>query len=111
MGIAFPWAILMGVQIYKHGIQAKQMPEPFYFIYGTAAMGIAGIVAMANERLGLVLAWGLLLGAAIYQYDSSKNAAQTATANANPSSLAVTTAATGPNAAPLKQSQYVPGVA
>lgn len=98
MGIAVPWALLMFVQAYRHGIAASdgkggtapRMPEPFYFFWGSAAMGIAGLVAMANARLGLVMAWGFMLGAMVYSYQTTKDTNAAKTANTNPTALAVT---------------------
>ena len=98
VGIAVPWAVLMFAQAYTHGIAASdgkggtapRMPEPYYFFWGSAAMGIAGVVAMANARLGLVMAWGLMLGAMVYKYQAAKDAAATTAANTNPSASAIT---------------------
>lgn len=83
----------MAGQAYKHGIATSppQMPEPYWFFWGSAAMGLCGVVAMANARLGVVLAWGIMLGALVYNYEQGKtNAAQTV-ANANPTGQALTT--------------------
>ena len=98
MGIAFPWVILMATQAYRHGIGLKDakgnttpaMPEPYWFFWGSAAMGIAGVVAMANARLGLVMAWGFMLGAMVINYQTSKTTAATTAANANPSAAGLT---------------------
>jgi hypothetical protein len=85
----------MFTQAYKHGIapapvgSPPRMPEPYYFFWGSAAMGIAGLVAMANQRLGVVMAWGFLLGAMVYNYESNKQQTQQKTANANPSAGAI----------------------
>jgi hypothetical protein len=85
MGIVAPWAVVMALQAYKHGIQPKQMPEPFWFFWATAAFGVAGLVAMGNERLGTVLAWGLLVGSFVYSYQSQKTKTEQAVKNSNPS--------------------------
>jgi hypothetical protein len=92
MGIALPWAVLMAVQAYKHGIAAQppQMPEPYWFFYGSAAMGVAGLVAMANQRLGVVMAWAFLIGAMVYSYQTDKTTAKTKAANANPTASGLT---------------------
>jgi hypothetical protein len=97
VGIAIPWAILMFAQAYNHGIAAPdgkggtttRMPEPYFFFWGSAVMGIAGLAAMANQRLGLVMAWGFLLGAMVYKYQAAKTQAATTAANTNPSALAI----------------------
>jgi hypothetical protein len=91
VGIALPWAILMVVQAYRHGIATTppQMPEPYWFFWGSAAMGVAGVVAMANDRLGLVLAWGFMLGAIVYQYQTGQTTAQKKAANTNPSAAGI----------------------
>jgi hypothetical protein len=93
VGIAIPWVILMATQAYRHGIATTppQMPEPYWFFWGSAAMGLAGVVAMANHRLGVVLAWGFMLGALVYNYETNKTQAAQTTANTNPSALAVKT--------------------
>jgi hypothetical protein len=78
----------MFAQAYTHGIALKdkngkstpQMPEPYWFFWGSAAMGVAGLVAMANARLGLVMAWGFMLGAMVYKYQDSKTKAAQTTA-------------------------------
>jgi hypothetical protein len=88
----------MAMQAYRYGIGVKdskgnvtpQMPEPYHFFWGSAAMGIAGLVAMANARLGLVLAWGWMLGAFVYDYQNQKTLTATTTANANPSAAGLT---------------------
>lgn len=74
----------------KTGKPTPKMPEPYYFLWGSAAMGFAGLAAMANERLGVLMAWGFLLGALIYQYQNAQKAAAAAQAQANPSTLALT---------------------
>jgi hypothetical protein len=97
MGIAIPWAILMGIQAYKHGFAVKdqkgnptpKMPEPYWFFWGSASMGIAGAVAIFHARLGVVLAWGLLFGAMMYNYQASKTVPQLKQAQANPSGQAL----------------------
>lgn len=111
MGIALPWAILMFAQAYTHGVaatdgkggSAPHMPEPYWFFWGSAAMGIAGLVAMANQRLGVVMAWGFMLGAMVYKYQVGKTSAQQTAANANPSGRAITS--TGKIVAALPQQQ------
>jgi hypothetical protein len=82
----------MGVQAYRHGVKANQLPEPFYFFWGSAAFGICGVVAMANKNVGVILAWGLLLGAGIIDYSQRTNAQKTASKNANPSATQVSSA-------------------
>jgi hypothetical protein len=83
----------MGLQAYKHGIQPKQMPEPYWFLLATAAFAVSGIVAMGNERLGIVLAWGLLVGSLVYSYQSEQDKQKTATQKGNPTSQQLTGAA------------------
>ena len=96
MGIALPWALLMGVQAYRHGIKQNKMPEPFYFIWGTAGiLGICGIVAMADKRVGIVLAWGLLIGAGVVDYNTRHKIKETATKNANPTAQQIVTRQVG----------------
>ena len=97
MGIAIPWALLMGVQTWRFGIKATppQMPEPFHFIWGSAAMGICGVVAMADRRVGVVLAWGLLIGAMVVNYDKAHKLTESNAANANPSASQITTRQVG----------------
>jgi len=80
----------MGLQAYKHGVQPKQMPEPYWFFWASAAFAVSGIVAMGNERLGIVLAWGLLIGSLVYSYQSEKDKEVQATKNGNPSAQQVT---------------------
>lgn len=87
----------MGVEAWRFGIKASppQLPDPYHFIWGSAAMGICGMVAMANRRAGVVLAWGLLIGAMVANYNSDQTAKKTATANANPSAQQITTRQVG----------------
>lgn len=85
----------MGVLAYRNGVKKDQLPEPFYFVWGTAGMGIAGLAGMADSRLGVVLAWGLLIGAAVIDYNKRKSTKKTATANANPSASQITTRQVG----------------
>jgi hypothetical protein len=94
VGIALPWAILMGVQAYRHGITTTppQLPEPYWFFWGSAAMGIAGVVAMANQRLGVIMAWGFMLGAMVYTYQTDKTKAAQTAANTNPTASAISNA-------------------
>lgn len=100
MGLVLPWALLMGVQAYRYGIKPdadgnRKMPEPFHFFWGSAAMGICAVVAMADNRVGVVLAWGLLIGAAVVDYNKQGAAKKTAQSNANPSSQQITTRQVG----------------
>ena len=71
------------------------MPEPSHFLWGTAAMGICGVVAMADKRVGVVLAWGLLIGAMVVDYNTRHKIKDAATANANPSAQQITTRQVG----------------
>lgn len=87
--------MLMGVQAYRYGIKPdasgnRQMPEPFRFFWGSAAMGVCGIVGMADKRVGIVLAWGLLIGAGVIDYNSRKKTKKKIAANANPSASQIT---------------------
>jgi hypothetical protein len=52
-------------------------------------MGVAGVVAMANARLGLVMAWGFMLGAFVWDYQNQKKVTATTAANTNPSAAAI----------------------
>lgn len=96
----------MIAQIWTHGIHNQkitydtngksqgmstvpQMPEPYWFFWGSLAMGACGVIAMWNQRLGVVTAWALLLGAMVGKYTVGNNAKQQAIANSNPSALAV----------------------
>jgi hypothetical protein len=100
VGIAFPWFILMATTAYRHGIGLKDakgnatpaMPEPYYFFWGSAAMGVAGVVAMANHRLGIVMAWAFMLSAMVYNYQTTKATAAIKAANTNPSAMGVSSA-------------------
>lgn len=87
----------MGVQAWRFGVKATppQLPDPFHFFWGSAAMGICGAVAMANRRAGVVLAWGLLIGAMVANYNTAQTAKKTAAANANPSAQQITTRQVG----------------
>jgi hypothetical protein len=80
----------MALQAYEHGIKKGQMPEPYWFFWGTAAFGVAGIVAMGNDRLGTVLAWGFLIGAFVYQVNQGQKQEKNATQNGNPSAQQIT---------------------
>jgi hypothetical protein len=95
---------LMGLEAYRFSVpngawlswtdykaSTHQMPEPSHFLWGTAAMGICGVVAMADKRVGVVMAWGLLIGAWVIGYNTQNKVTATATANANPSAQQVTT--------------------
>jgi hypothetical protein len=79
MGVTLPWAILMTYQIYTKGVQHSKMPEPYYFIWGSAAMGVCAMLNMFDSRFGTVLAWGILIGAAVV--NQSKKNQPTATAS------------------------------
>lgn len=87
----------MATQAWRHGIgvvdskgnPAPKMPEPYYFFWGSVLIGFTGIVAMANQRLGVVMAWGFMLGALVYNYESSKQQAAKTQANSNPTALAI----------------------
>jgi hypothetical protein len=63
MGVVIPWGILMSFQAYRFGISQQRMPEPYYFIAGSAIMGVAAIIAQANDKVGALFAWAILLGA------------------------------------------------
>lgn len=65
MGVVIPWFILMSYQTYRYGIKPQQLPEPYHYIWGSAAMVVAGIAYQASPRVGTLLAWGLLIGALI----------------------------------------------
>lgn len=85
----------MGIQSYRYGIKPdangnRQMPEPFRFFWGSAAIGVCGIVAMADKRVGIVLAWGLLIGAGVIDYNTRKKKTKKVISNANPSASQVT---------------------
>lgn len=90
----------MAVQAYRHGIHVKQTdgtyapewPDPYYFLFGSAAMALSGVLAMWNSRLGVISAWGFLIGVMVYQYQAGQTQAKQATANANPSAQAVSSA-------------------
>jgi hypothetical protein len=90
----------MATTAYRHGIGLEDskgnstpaMPEPYWFFWGSAAMGVAGVVAMANHRLGIVMAWGFMLSAMVINYQTSKTAAVTKAANTNPSAMGVSSA-------------------
>jgi|SRR6267142_4178918 len=82
----------MGVQAYRHGVKVNEMPEPFYFFWGSAAFGICGVIAMANRNVGVILAWGLLIGAGIVDYNQRTNAQKSARVNSNPSANQLSTA-------------------
>jgi hypothetical protein len=93
----------MAMQAYRYGIGVKdskgnstpQMPEPYHFLWGSTLMGICGVVAMANARLGLVMAWGFMLGAFVWDYQNQKTLTATTAANTNPSALAINNVTTG----------------
>lgn len=96
----------MGVQAYRYGIKPdadgnRQMPEPFRFFWGTAAMGVCGIVATADKRVGIVLAWGLLIGAGVIDYNARKKATKKVISNANPSASQITTNQNGTVPSPI----------
>lgn len=76
----------MGLQAYKFGVKPGQMPEPYHFLWATVGFAVSGILAMGNERLGVVLAWGLMIGAFVYSYQTDKQQEENATKNGNPSS-------------------------
>jgi hypothetical protein len=88
----------MAMQAYRYGFGVKDskgnaapvMPEPYHFLWGSTAMGIAGLVAMANARLGLVMAWGFMLGAFVWDYQNQKTLTASTAANANPSAAGLT---------------------
>ena len=63
MGVAVPWLTLMMFQAWQHGAKQKKMPEPFYFIGGSAVMTIGAIVGMANPTAGALFNWAMVLGA------------------------------------------------
>jgi hypothetical protein len=66
MNVFFPWAVIVAYQAYQHGYKQGKLPEPYYFIGATAAMGICAVVAQANEGFGTILAWGLVVGNFVY---------------------------------------------
>ncbi len=88
----------MAMQAYRYGFAVKdpkgnatpQLPEPYHFWWGSAAIGVAGVVAMANARLGLVMAWGFMLGAFVWDYQNQKTLTASTAANANPSAAGLT---------------------
>lgn len=63
MGVTTAWLVLLSFQAWQHGKKQNKMPEPFYFLGASAVMGVAGIIGMANPRLGTLFAWALVLGA------------------------------------------------
>ena len=83
----------MMIEAYYNGFGAKdaqgnaapRMPEPYHFIFATISMSAAGLVALGNERLGVVLAWGMLLGAMVYNYEQGRSLKALALQNGNPS--------------------------
>lgn len=80
-GIVVPWVFLMGWTAYHQAIVkdssgnfvSASLPEPYHFMYGTLAMGMCGVVAQANSRVGTMMAVGLALGAVIFYYMNSNN--------------------------------------
>ena len=91
----------MIVQAYVHGFGVKdsddnpapRMPEPYYFVFATIAFAVTGLISLGNERLGVVLAWGTLLGTLVYNYDTGKKITADAAKNANISAAQITTSA------------------
>lgn len=83
-GIVIPWMILLAYEGYNQGYKKQQLPAPYHFLYATFAMGLAGIVSQANERVGVLLAWGFLLGALVSQYQKQATAPTQPSNPANP---------------------------
>lgn len=63
MGIGTAWLVLVTFQAWQHGKKQNKMPEPFYFLGASAVMGVAGIIGMADSRVGTLFAWAMVLGA------------------------------------------------
>ncbi len=80
-GIVVPWVILIAFDAWAYGYERKQLPEPFRFFWGTVAMGLAGIVAQADDRVGTLFAWALLAGAFAAYYNENQTLSPKALAN------------------------------
>jgi hypothetical protein len=72
MGVVIPWALLMSLQAYRFGIAQGRLPEPYYFIAGSAVMGVAAIIAQANDKVGTLFAWAMLSGALVLAWRSGR---------------------------------------
>jgi hypothetical protein len=79
MGYVLPWSILMAYQVYTKGIQKGKLPEPFYFTLPTAAIGICAVIGMKDSRLGIALAWAVLIAVAVANQVNRDPSAQSQT--------------------------------
>lgn len=66
------WMIGAAYISYRWGWQCKMLPLPHRYIALTAFTSISAIVAMANETVGALFAYGSLLGMVIYGYQTGK---------------------------------------
>jgi hypothetical protein len=81
--VALPWVVLMAYQGYTRSavkdssgnVIGRKLPEPYYFLWGSAIMAVCAIIAQANENLGAVVAWASLLGAITASYRQSQKIA------------------------------------
>jgi hypothetical protein len=78
MGIVSAWMVLVSWLVYQHGIKQSKLPEPHYFIGATAALSVAALVGEANENVGTVLMWGIVIAAFVSgQFKSVPNGTET----------------------------------
>lgn len=66
------WMIGAAYISYRWGWQCKMLPLPHRYLALTAFTSISAIVAMANETVGALFAYGSLLGMVIYGYQTGQ---------------------------------------
>lgn len=71
-GATVPWLVLIAFITYQHGVKQGKLPEPHYYIGGTAAMSIAALVGMLNQTVGTLFAWALFIGVVTYEASRGK---------------------------------------